>query len=97
KHCHGFLEGVIALSEEEEVEEESTQEIVEETERAAESEAEEELEVTPEDMKVMVDIIEKIEEAYEGKLSSKELENIYKTKAEKKVKEKERKERKKKK
>jgi uncharacterized protein YktA (UPF0223 family) len=79
---------VINLSEEEV--EESVEEA--ELEEQSEEESEEEvLGVTPEDMKVMVDIIERLEEAYEGNLPPEELQGIYrkskteKTKKEKKI------------
>lgn len=76
---------MIKLSEEE-VEEQIEEA---ETEETSEGEAEEEvLGVTPEDMKVMVNIIEKLEEAYEGKLPPEELQNLYKKLKPEKVKEK---------
>ncbi|MGB9725329.1 MAG: hypothetical protein ACPLZ8_01580 [Fervidicoccaceae archaeon] len=72
--------------------EEEVEESVEEAELEEQSEEESEEEVlgvTPEDMKVMVDIIERLEEAYEGKLPPEELQGIYrKSKTEKIKKEK---------
>jgi len=61
---------------EEEVEE-SEQEIAEESQQE-EEESEEVLGVTPEDMKLMTEIIEKLEEAYEGKIPPEELQSLYK-------------------
>ena len=62
----------------EEVPEEEVEEVTEDSNIEEEGETESvELGITPEDMKIMVDIVEKIDEASKGELPPKELEKIY--------------------